>query len=199
MFQDGAPLAADLLHVPPAQRSILKSSEQKKEVARVEHYKTFVSEVSKGVMSIMMGPRSYVFSDANQVDLCACIDLIENERELAFDWDIKLYTNPPKLKAPRLPTEKMGAQIGDKAYDEPADDEDLDYDPVERPEVFRNDVHLIQMYNAPYWSLARYALVSVCFDPFGKFGMRGVCFTLYALYHVCLASCHFLINEMASG
>ncbi len=156
MFKNAIPLAVDLAKVPPAQRSAIPRSESKDELKRVAHFQEFVKDATSGVQRILTGPRAQLFTEEQQKDLLACSKLLTSNSELPFDWNINLYTNPPELKSRRLPTDKMQPQLGDKPYDEPEDDEDLDYDLLERPHVNKHDVHLIRLSNAPYWALVLY-------------------------------------------
>lgn len=122
-------------------------------------FEEWAAVVSKGVSQIINGPRANVIPTKSQLDLAACLNLLEGSLPLPFDWDISIYTNPQELKAPRLPTAKVGTLPGDKSYkradsDDDYDDEDLDA--VARPQWQMGEVRIVKMQVAPYWSMARY-------------------------------------------
>jgi len=60
------------------------------------------------------------------------MNLIDGIQPLPFMWDITLYTNPPVLKPPRVPSDKVGSVPGDKTYQgQHESDEDSEDDPLE--------------------------------------------------------------------
>ena len=83
-----------------------------------------------------------------KLDLCACLNLIDGDDPLPFDWDISMYTNPPPLKAPRLATAKVGSLRGDKKYSRPESEEDYDdedLDSVARPQWSLGEVRIVKL------------------------------------------------------
>ena len=101
-------------------------------------------------------------SQTSKLDLCKCLNLLEGEVPLPFVWDISIYTDPPELKAARVPTAKVGSMPGDKTYEELSDDDydDDDLDPITRPQWNLGEVHIVKLSMAPHWTMARYF---VCF------------------------------------
>lgn len=129
-------------------------------------YRDWATKVSTGVAQIINGRRT--INEKAKLDLCACLVLLDGKAPLPFDWDITLYTEPPALRAPRLPTAKVGPLPGDKGYkqyvdpEEDDDDGDLD-DPIARPKWNLGEVQIVKMTAAPFWIMARYIdLNAVC-------------------------------------
>ena len=69
-------------------------------------------------------------------------------------WDITLSTNPPVLKLPRVPTDKVGSVPGDKTYqgqhESDEDSEDDPLEPIARPKWSMGQVHIIKQNTTPY-------------------------------------------------
>jgi hypothetical protein len=138
--------------VPCAQQPAHHNSENEK-----TKYLSWASKVTTGVTKILTGRRGNVIPTAAKIDLFACLILLDCKDTLHFSWDISLYTDPPALKAPRLPSQKVGSLPGDKAYDEPGDDYDEeDFDSIARPEWNMGEVHVVKLLSAPYWCMARF-------------------------------------------
>lgn len=152
MFKDSAPKPDDLCTVPPAQQPGRHNA-----VAEIEKHVNFTKAVNAGVTNILTGRRGFAISHKSKLDLCHCMNLLESKEDLDCDWDFSFFASPSRLKSPRLATEKVGKLAGDKQYDEPSDDDDIDYDPIERPEWTMGEVHIVAMPKSPYWTLARFA------------------------------------------
>ena len=116
-------------------------------------------KVTSGVTQIITGRRGFTMPQTAKLDLCACLNLLDAEEPLPFTWDISLYTNPPELKAPRVPTDKIGSLPADKTHEQYADPEDDydddDLDSIARPEWNLGEVHVIKLPSAPFWTMAR--------------------------------------------
>ena len=155
MFKADAPAAVDLCNVPPAQQPMNSNTEVKK-----AEYRTWAQRVNHDVSEIINGRRSYQMTNGAKNDLCACMNLMDAKEPLEFDWDIELYTNPSVLKAPRVPTEKLGSIPMEKPYkdcDQPDDDyDDDDLDPVDRPDWNIGEVRILKLATTPFWGMARY-------------------------------------------
>jgi hypothetical protein len=155
VFKAEPPTAADLLDVPSAQQPGTDNTEVDK-----AKYREWSAKVCSGVTQIITGRRGNVMQLSQKKDLCACLNLLEGSQDLIFSWDINLYTDPPPMKAPRVPSIKVGSLLGDKTYrecDEPDDDYDEDdLDSIARPEWNLGEVRVVKQLTTPYWYLARY-------------------------------------------
>ena len=121
-----------------------------------EAYHDWASEVSKGVHQILTGHRAHFIPEKSKLDLCACLNLLEGDDPLTFDWDITMYTNPPPLRAPRLQTAKVR---GEQKYSGPDSDEDCDddeLDTIARPQWSIGEVRIVKMTVPPFWAMVRY-------------------------------------------
>jgi hypothetical protein len=149
-----------LADVPPAQLANKSNS-----ITKQQEFSKWAERVKHGVLRMVATPRgqSSMTTD-NKSDLLACCQLMTCEEELLFDWDITMYTNPPEMKAPRIPTLEVGRLQGD--YKENTDDEE-EYDVAERPKWSIGEVHLMALESYPYVALARYVSYScVCHNFF---------------------------------
>ena len=124
--------------------------------ATVQEFEEFTDKVTKGVTRILQSERGQRLSEIEQLDLCTCMTLLESKDELAFDWDINIYRNPPALKTARVATDKVGTLLGDEEYGRTSDDDGSEYDnDSERPQYILNEVYLVRLSATPYWSLGR--------------------------------------------
>ena len=143
MFKESAPDPEDLLNVPDAQQP----NKHGKAKNQMEHAQ-WAKKVNKGLTEVITGSRGSLLPEPSQIDLCKCMNLLTGATPLPFDWDIDLYTNPPELRRPRVPTDKVGTLPGDKGYkniDEDGVDDDYDdddYDPIKRPTWNDGEVHI---------------------------------------------------------
>ena len=117
-------------------------------------YREFVSKVTTGVTQIINGRRGHVMPMEAKKDLCACLNLLDATEPLPFLWDISLYENPQEIRPPRVRTSKVGALLGD-FKDLADDDDDIDLDPIARPEWNVGEVRIVKLSASPYWTLAR--------------------------------------------
>ena len=154
VFKSEAPKAVDLCNVPDAQQP----NRNKSDVEKTKHVE-WKNKVIDGVTKIIKGRRGKFMSYNVQIDLCKCLNLLDGANTLPFDWEISMYTNPPALKPPRLPTDKMGVMLGDKTYkdfQEPdIDDDNNDMDAIERPTWNLGEVHIARIPLPPYWAMVR--------------------------------------------
>ena len=89
MFRGKPPKPKKLLDVPNAQQPARHGS-----TAQQAEHRDLTTKVSKGVMAIIAGPRGQFIPHKAKLDLCVCLELLESEAELPFDWDISMYFNP---------------------------------------------------------------------------------------------------------
>lgn len=154
VFKTNPPKPTDLLTVPNAQQPSRQNSEIDK-----ARYREWASKVTSGVTHIITGRRGQAMTKEQKIDLCHCLNLLDSKSELMFDWDISLYTNPPELSAPRVPTAAVGSLTGDKTYrdyENPEEDYDEDeIDPIARPTWNLGEVRIVRLPFAPFWSMAR--------------------------------------------
>jgi len=140
--------------VPDAQQPTQRNSKPDQ-----ESHKKWAAKVNEGVSAILTGRRKWEIPVKSQTDLCMCMNLLDAITPLPFSWDIDIYTNPPPLRAPRVPTEKVGSLIGDKPYkefeDSDGDYDDDDLDPIARPEWNPGEVHILKLPETPFWGMAR--------------------------------------------
>ena len=115
--------------------------------------------VVAGVTQIIASRRGHYMAHSAKINLSKCLELMEGTQKLIFDWDISLYTSPPPLKAPRPPSEKVGAMTGEKKYPDfqelDIDDDNNDLDAVERPTWNIGEVHIARIALPPYWAMVR--------------------------------------------
>ena len=143
------------MNVPDAQQSMHTQESEENQ----EKHQTWAQQVIKGVGEIISGRRGKELNLASRLDLCICMNLLKVETPLPFLWDIDIYTKPPPLKPPRVPTEEVRSLIGDKPYkecndsDDDYDDDDLD--PIARPEWTQGEVRIIKLGRTPFWAMAR--------------------------------------------
>ena len=122
-------------------------------------HRKWATKVNRGVSEIITGRRGFFMSDAAKLDLCTCMDLLDAQEPLPFNWNIELYTKPPPLNPRRAPTTKVGKLPGDKTFDyyegiENDYDED-DLDSVARPEWNPGEVRILKQTAPPFWAMAR--------------------------------------------
>lgn len=154
MFKEDPPSPVDLESVPDAQQPSNDNSEPD-----IDKHREWSSKVSTGVTQIIQGRRGNFMPTSAKLDLCACLNLHDGTEDLKFDWDTSIYTSPPPLKLPRLPTDKVGLLPGDKPYrlfEEPDEDYDEDgLDLIARPELNMGEVRVAKLTMPPFWAMIR--------------------------------------------